>query len=98
MAVVSNCSSSAASRRERRASSKVFSCVETEIFFLTGNAIKYFAFYLVTFILYNIMSLIVSNFPLSTNSFAPASMGIPIVVTKFEGPLCVTLRSFTSII
>lgn len=72
--------------------------LETKIFFLTGNSIKYFAFCLVTFILYNIMSLIVSNFPLSANSFAPASMGIPIVVTKFEGPFCVTLRSFTSII
>lgn len=46
-----------------------FQCVETEILFLTGNAIKYFSIRLVLFTLPNVMSVVVGNFSFSSSSF-----------------------------
>ncbi|KAL2723846.1 hypothetical protein V1478_008359 [Vespula squamosa] len=71
MAIVSNCNSKAASKRECKASSSISSCVDTDNLSLT-----------VTFTLPNVVSEIACCLPLSASSFVPISKGIPLTIVK----------------
>ncbi|KAL2711935.1 hypothetical protein V1478_018170 [Vespula squamosa] len=73
MAIVSNCNFKAASKRKCKASSSIFSCVDTDNLSLT-----------VTLTFPNVASEIACCLPLSASSFAPISKGIPLTVTIGE--------------
>lgn len=93
--MVTNCNSRIASRKECNDSSNISSFVDTDIFSLTGNTIRYHSFLFVIFSLSSLTSEIDSSLSLS---FALISREAPLVIVKYATcSLYVIIRSRISI-